>query len=60
MHVSGWAYRAGSRPFLFVQVSAEKKLMGSTAGMQTSVETSPLLRVRLVLGRVSGCLGHVL
>lgn len=32
------------------QVSAEKKLTGSTAGMRTSVETSPLLRVRLAPG----------
>ncbi|KAM8955810.1 diphosphomevalonate decarboxylase [Lycaon pictus] len=31
---------------LILVVSAEKKLMGSTAGMQTSVETSPLLRFR--------------
>ena len=30
---------------LFVQVSAEKKLTGSTVGMQTSVETSTLLKV---------------
>lgn len=27
------------------QVSGEKKPVGSTAGMQTSVETSPLLKV---------------
>ncbi|KAI5760274.1 MVD protein [Gulo gulo luscus] len=31
---------------LILVVSAEKKLTGSTAGMQTSVETSPLLRFR--------------
>ncbi|KAF5914307.1 hypothetical protein HPG69_013092 [Diceros bicornis minor] len=31
---------------LILVVSAEKKLMGSTVGMQTSVETSPLLRFR--------------
>ncbi|XP_023100669.1 diphosphomevalonate decarboxylase isoform X1 [Felis catus] len=31
---------------LILVVSAERKLMGSTAGMQTSVETSPLLRFR--------------
>lgn len=31
---------------LILVVSAEKKLMGSTAGMQTSVETSALLRFR--------------
>ncbi|XP_021544241.1 diphosphomevalonate decarboxylase isoform X1 [Neomonachus schauinslandi] len=31
---------------LILVVSAEKKLMGSTAGMQTSVETSSLLRFR--------------
>ncbi|XP_029781280.1 diphosphomevalonate decarboxylase [Suricata suricatta] len=31
---------------LILVVSAERKQMGSTAGMQTSVETSPLLRFR--------------
>ncbi|XP_014593934.1 diphosphomevalonate decarboxylase isoform X1 [Equus przewalskii] len=31
---------------LILVVSAEKKLTGSTVGMQTSVETSPLLRFR--------------
>ncbi|XP_032179680.1 diphosphomevalonate decarboxylase [Mustela erminea] len=31
---------------LILVVSAEKKLTGSTAGMRTSVETSPLLRFR--------------
>ncbi|XP_029464493.1 diphosphomevalonate decarboxylase [Rhinatrema bivittatum] len=31
---------------LILVVSAEKKLVGSTAGMQTSVETSPLLKHR--------------
>ncbi|XP_030153265.1 diphosphomevalonate decarboxylase isoform X4 [Lynx canadensis] len=31
---------------LILVVSAERKPMGSTAGMQTSVETSPLLRFR--------------
>uniref|UniRef100_W5LZB6 Diphosphomevalonate decarboxylase n=1 Tax=Lepisosteus oculatus TaxID=7918 RepID=W5LZB6_LEPOC len=30
---------------LILVVSAERKLVGSTAGMQTSVETSPLLKV---------------
>lgn len=28
-----------------MQVSGEKKAVGSTAGMQTSVDTSPLLKV---------------
>lgn len=37
--------------FPSVQVSAEKKPTSSTVGMQTSVETSPLLRVRPVRGR---------
>jgi hypothetical protein len=36
-----------------VKVSAEKKLTGSTVGMQTSVETSALLKVRPVPGRGS-------
>lgn len=35
-----------------VQVSSEKKLTSSTVGMQTSMETSPLLKVRPVLGQM--------
>ncbi|XP_045295933.1 diphosphomevalonate decarboxylase isoform X3 [Leopardus geoffroyi] len=41
---------------LILVVSAERKLVGSTAGMQTSVETSPLLRFRaeaVVPGRMA-------
>ncbi|XP_043455796.1 diphosphomevalonate decarboxylase isoform X3 [Prionailurus bengalensis] len=45
---------------LILVVSAERKLMGSTAGMQTSVETSPLLRVRLGWVGAGGRPGRVL
>jgi len=40
---------------LILVVSAEKKLMGSTAGMQSSVETSSLLRVRLAVAQGTSC-----
>lgn len=45
-----WVWGLGGGPCPTVcappQVSGEKKQVGSTAGMQTSVDTSPLLKVR--------------
>ncbi|XP_053771171.1 diphosphomevalonate decarboxylase [Desmodus rotundus] len=47
---------------LILVVSTEKKLTGSTVGMQTSVETSPLLRFRaeaVVPGRIAEMIRYI-
>nr|KAF6407498.1 mevalonate diphosphate decarboxylase [Molossus molossus] len=47
---------------LILVVSAEKKLTGSTVGMQTSVETSPLLKFRaeaVVPARMAEMIRHI-
>ncbi|KAM5138579.1 diphosphomevalonate decarboxylase [Mantella aurantiaca] len=47
---------------LILVVSAEKKHVGSTAGMQTSVETSPLLKMRaesVVPGRMAAMIESI-
>ncbi|NXT25652.1 MVD1 decarboxylase, partial [Syrrhaptes paradoxus] len=58
----GGTGRRGGRPSVPPQVSGEKKAVGSTAGMQTSVDTSPLLKHRaevVVPERLSLMIRHI-